>query len=392
MQGSSTSRAVFVSGLMIGVALALGSVLVLRHKDEPSTSSSAAADAKPAIVRSAALGAGPAPQPGKGDAASCGARLLMTQAAGESTVSLDPAPAKALPGQVASLLLQGKEAVASGRPRDAEASFMNACRTASVDAGGDAAVEMADAKYQLARLYSHSAAGASREAMRTQARALLTASLQTYTARYGEKHEKTRFAAQALADLGGEASSTAVAQVQAPATQPAPKPAAAPVVAPVPVPAKVAKAEPAKPVAPKPPVAQPEPEPAPAPAPKVAKAPEPSPKPANTVTARATREQPSFDCARARSTSEKIICSDDDLARQDRELGKVYARAKRAAPDPRAFQRDSDAEWAQRESNCRDRECLQRWYEHRREQLSSSSAEPVTEASGDAGITRADQP
>lgn len=338
---------------MIGVAVALGSVLVLRHKDQ--SPSSAATGAKPPIVRSEALGAGPAPQWAKGDASSCGAKLLMTQAGGESTVSLDPAPAKALPGQVASLLLQGKEAVASGRPRDAEASFMNACRTASVDPSGDAALEMADAKYQLARLYSHSAAGTSRDALRAQARELLTASLQTYTAKFGDKHEKTRFAAQALAELGGAGSAPVLARAEKPTAKPTPQPPAAPA------------------------------------APKVAKAPEPAAEPPKPTVARAAREQPSFDCARARSASEKIICADDDLARQDRELGKVYARAKRASPDPRAFQRESDAEWARRESNCHDRDCLQRWYAHRREQLSASSAEPVSQASGDAGVSP-DQP
>ena len=80
-------------------------------------------------------------------------------------------------------------------------------------------------------------------------------------------------------------------------------------------------------------------------------------------------ERPSFDCARARSVPEKIICSDSELARMDRDLGRVYARAKRAADNPRQFQRESDREWRRREAECRDRECLVDWYLDRRAQL-----------------------
>ena len=149
--------------------------------------------------------------------------------------------------------------------------------------------------------------------------------------------------------------------------------------------AEPAKSEPVKPEPTKPVAAKLEPPKTPE---VVAKAPPPTEAP---KAAHAAREQPSFDCRRARSASEKIICSDDDLARQDRELGKVYARAKSAAPDPRAFQRDSDAQWARRESTCRDRECLQRWYAQRREQLRAQSPEqpsmteqPPAEATGEA--------
>jgi hypothetical protein len=84
---------------------------------------------------------------------------------------------------------------------------------------------------------------------------------------------------------------------------------------------------------------------------------------------------PSFDCAKARSTPEKIICADPELSRLDRDLGGLYARARDAAPDPAAFKRQSDAQWFQRERTCRDRECLLRWYAQRREQLTAFVAE-----------------
>jgi hypothetical protein len=86
------------------------------------------------------------------------------------------------------------------------------------------------------------------------------------------------------------------------------------------------------------------------------------------------RTAPSFNCAKARSTSEKLICGDEELARLDRELGALHQRARQAAPDGRAFQKSSDAAWQQREATCRDRDCLLRWYAQRRAELSSELA------------------
>ncbi|MDB5896595.1 MAG: hypothetical protein JWP41_197, partial [Ramlibacter sp.] len=77
-----------------------------------------------------------------------------------------------------------------------------------------------------------------------------------------------------------------------------------------------------------------------------------------------------------RSTTEKLICGDEELARMDRELGGLHHRAKQAAADPRAFQRNSDAEWQRRENTCRDAECLRRWYAQRRQDLSTAAAAP----------------
>ena len=79
---------------------------------------------------------------------------------------------------------------------------------------------------------------------------------------------------------------------------------------------------------------------------------------------------PSFDCGKARSPSERTICSDSELAQLDRSLGRLHARARNAAPDAAAFRRQNDQEWRRREQSCRgDRECLLDWYAHRRGQL-----------------------
>jgi hypothetical protein len=91
--------------------------------------------------------------------------------------------------------------------------------------------------------------------------------------------------------------------------------------------------------------------------------------PASPRPSAAMQPRPSFDCSKARSVSEKMICSDAELASLDRELGQVSARAKNATTDRAAFQRQQDREWRMREALCRDRVCLLRWYAQRRQQL-----------------------
>lgn len=91
--------------------------------------------------------------------------------------------------------------------------------------------------------------------------------------------------------------------------------------------------------------------------------------------------QPSFDCRQARSTVEKMICSDAELARLDRDLGRLYARARSASRDPAAFRRQQQVEWRRREQTCKSRDCLIEWYARRRQQLSEIIA---VAPSGDA--------
>ncbi|NNU43965.1 lysozyme inhibitor LprI family protein [Ramlibacter montanisoli] len=162
------------------------------------------------------------------------------------------------------------------------------------------------------------------------------------------------------------ASATPAAPAPAPAA-PAPAPEAAAPVAPAPAPV----------------AATPAPVTSPVPAPAPARPAEPAAQQAATAPAvpapapQARRTSPSFNCAQARSVTEKLICDDEELARADRELGALHQRAREASADPRAFQRNSDAEWAKREATCRDRECLRRWYAERRDQLSAQASTPA---------------
>jgi hypothetical protein len=70
----------------------------------------------------------------------------------------------------------------------------------------------------------------------------------------------------------------------------------------------------------------------------------------------------SFDCSKARSDAERLICADADLASDDVQLAAVYAQAKSAAADQNLFRERTRAQWNYREQNCHDRVCLQRWY------------------------------
>jgi hypothetical protein len=272
---------------------------------------------------------------------------------------------------ITSFLVLGKEAAAAGRARDAEVAFLMSCRLADRLKGADS-IESTDAKYQLGSHYARvaldgrSTAGAARTELLRRAELLYTDSLQAYRLKYGEGHEMARFAAEGLAAVRRQT----LAQVQA--SIPTPTPAQTAVqtqaVQPVPVPEKPVQLPPAvvkpsgqqarpasdahaAPSRPAPPGLQPR-------APELRSKPVAKPLPG-----------PSFDCTRARSVPEKMICSDAELSRLDRELSRIYEQAKNATRDSAAFRRQQEQEWRRRESTCRDRSCLLRWYAQRRAQL-----------------------
>ncbi|MDR5803736.1 DUF4236 domain-containing protein [Caballeronia sp. LZ001] len=70
----------------------------------------------------------------------------------------------------------------------------------------------------------------------------------------------------------------------------------------------------------------------------------------------------SFDCAKAHSDAEHLICGDAQLAAADIELAAGYVKAKGAVADQAAFRERTRAQWNYREQTCHDRECLARWY------------------------------
>lgn len=76
----------------------------------------------------------------------------------------------------------------------------------------------------------------------------------------------------------------------------------------------------------------------------------------------ATTYQTSFDCAKATSVPDYLICHDPDLAMSDRELATIYQQAKAGVTDKAAFTDRTRKQWNYREKNCRDKSCLAAWY------------------------------
>lgn len=82
----------------------------------------------------------------------------------------------------------------------------------------------------------------------------------------------------------------------------------------------------------------------------------------------------SFDCGKAVSKIEKLICSDDELSKLDESLNEVYLRALNRA-DIKQRTIESQRQWVLHERNiCQGVECLKHAYEIRIKELSLSSS------------------
>jgi len=249
-------------------------------------------------------------------------------------------------------VVMGNEAAAAGRAHDAEIAYLMACRVADKFKGAGS-VAAADARFELARHYGNLANAADKNApncgdILRRAEQLYSDSHQLYRASYGAEHEKSRQAAQGLASI----QQTLMAQAGIPATSPAAA-AVKPPLAAAPQPeAEVlmrgGAASPSAPAA----IARPPARPA-----QNENARERAPQ--RKVASRQVRAGPA--CASARTTAEKLICSDAELARLDREVGYLQARARNAWK--------YEDEWRRREAMCRDRACILQVIANKRSQL-----------------------
>ena len=84
----------------------------------------------------------------------------------------------------------------------------------------------------------------------------------------------------------------------------------------------------------------------------------------------AVGEPASFNCAKASSSNELMICASPQLSLMDDDLSTLYRAARVAAPDPTAFKKETNDEWRKR-GRCVDRACLIAWYQRRSFQLST---------------------
>lgn len=86
---------------------------------------------------------------------------------------------------------------------------------------------------------------------------------------------------------------------------------------------------------------------------------------------------PSFDCAAAASYAERAVCKDPALARRDRELATLYARALRGSRDPDGLRRDQRAALGAR-ARCETSGCVRAWYGERARILQASLPPKLT--------------
>jgi uncharacterized protein len=94
----------------------------------------------------------------------------------------------------------------------------------------------------------------------------------------------------------------------------------------------------------------------------------------------------SFDCSRAKSDSEHLICENGDLAAKDVRLADLIKKARTVAVDPAAFK-----EWARNElkdrQKCHDAKCVSDWYDDQfaeyEDELSSDKPAPKQIESND---------
>ena len=78
---------------------------------------------------------------------------------------------------------------------------------------------------------------------------------------------------------------------------------------------------------------------------------------------------PSFNCAKASSGTEKLICGNPELSDLDASYARLYKRAKALAPDQAVYVEEGKEALRHRNQDCSDEACLFDWYKQRGNQL-----------------------
>jgi uncharacterized protein len=82
----------------------------------------------------------------------------------------------------------------------------------------------------------------------------------------------------------------------------------------------------------------------------------------------------SFDCSKAKSNVEKMICQDEELSKLDEKLSTVYASFYFLTKEIKSDQR----EWLKQRNQCKDSSCIQTSYTKRLEELNTSLSNQKT--------------
>lgn len=72
----------------------------------------------------------------------------------------------------------------------------------------------------------------------------------------------------------------------------------------------------------------------------------------------------SFDCSAPKTVSERIICTDQEVSKQEERFTIAYKKAREVVSeaDRPTFNKQNKDEWMWREKNCQDRNCLIEWF------------------------------
>ena len=84
---------------------------------------------------------------------------------------------------------------------------------------------------------------------------------------------------------------------------------------------------------------------------------------------------PSFNCSKARSTAETLICADSELAEMDVHIAYLQGKAKAASADKKEFTSRVTGALTWRDRNCRDKGCLLSWYAERESEMTVKLAQ-----------------
>lgn len=85
-----------------------------------------------------------------------------------------------------------------------------------------------------------------------------------------------------------------------------------------------------------------------------------------------TAHSASFDCQKAKSVNEHLICDDAELSQLDDELAEKYKDAQRKSATPKDLISNQREAWRRREKECASKLCLIDWFAQRMSYLSAS--------------------
>jgi uncharacterized protein len=84
-----------------------------------------------------------------------------------------------------------------------------------------------------------------------------------------------------------------------------------------------------------------------------------------------------FDCDKASTFAEKVVCSDSRITAMDDELGRLYKAALASAPQKEALRTDQKA-WLASRDRCQDSNCIMKAYSDRIAALKGATSASVT--------------